>query len=154
MKLDPKSISKFFRISFARSSGKGGQHVNTTDSKALIKLTPNDWNISKGVWIPIETWDNLMLNFNNKINGKRFPYFTPKMGVLVSSDSSRVRDDNLNECFDRFCYEVEKCSQPKEEISEDTKKRWKELNKRDNNRRLQEKKRLGDKKKNRKVNLD
>lgn len=154
MKLEPKLISKYFRISFARSSGKGGQHVNTTDSKAMIKLTPNDWIISRGVWIKDESWDVIMGNFKDNVNGKRFPYFTPKMGVLVSSDSSRVRNDNLSECFDRFCNEIEKCSKPREEISEETKRRWKELEKRDNNKRLNDKKRVSDKKKSRKVNLD
>lgn len=154
MKLDARAIARHFRVSFARSSGKGGQHVNTTDSKALIQLTPQGWVAARGAWIQQDRWDTLMENYKEGVAGKRFPYFTPKMGVRVASEESRVRANNLEDCFTRFCKEVEKCSEGREETSEDTKKRWRELKKRDETRRLESKRRLGDKKRARKVSLD
>lgn len=152
--LIPKSIVKFFNVSFARSSGKGGQHVNTTDSRAIISLTPHAWTQSRGQWIPENTFDNLMVNYHEKAPGKRFPFFTSKMGVRVSSERSRVRDDNLEDCLVKFCQEVEKCSQLRKEVDEMTKKQWDKLKKRDNERRLMDKKRNSDKKKGRKISLD
>lgn len=149
--LSQQNIAKYFKISFARSSGAGGQHVNTTDSKAVIKLSVSDWYGARGKWIPSESFDTIMQNFNDPKapQSKRFPYFTQSGDVLLTDSSTRYRDKNLSQCFERFINAIEACSQKKEEISKDTIVRWDKLKKRDNENRLKDKKLQKDKKQTR-----
>lgn len=154
--LDQQTIAKHFHVSFARSSGAGGQHVNTTDSKAVIKLTCSEWYGARGNWIPHDAFDALMQNLNDKTApvSKKFPYFTPAGDVLITDSSTRYRDKNLAQCYTKFMNSVQTCSQLKEEVSEDTVKRWDKLKKRDNEVRLKDKKLKKDKKQTRrKVSL-
>ena len=144
----PETISKFFHISYARSSGAGGQHVNTTDSKAIIRLSSSEWYASRSKWIPADTFDNIMRNLNDNTapQTKKFPYFTQAGDVLIMSSNTRYRDKNLHECFEKFINAVDQCGTAKEELSEETKKHWDKLKKRENEVRLKEKKLKKDKK--------
>jgi peptidyl-tRNA hydrolase ICT1 len=150
-------ISKYFNISFARSSGAGGQHVNTTDSKAIIKLSISDWYAARDNWIPAKDFDIIMKNFNDQSTpiNKKFPYFTQNGDILIMSSITRYRDKNLSDCFNKFINAIKICSQDKKEISIDTLQKWDKLSKRDNENRLKDKKLKKDKKTSRKkVNLN
>lgn len=47
----PEDIPKHaYEVSYARSSGPGGQHVNTTNSKAVVRC---DIHRAKGDWLPL-----------------------------------------------------------------------------------------------------
>lgn len=141
-------ISKYFTITFARSQGAGGQHVNTTDSKAIIRLESKNWYSSRGKWIPSKVFDNIMKNFNDKTAPihKKFQFFTQSGDVLITSSTTRYRDKNLEECFNKFIKAVNECGAEKEEVSEETTKHWDKLKKRDNENRLKDKKQKKDKK--------
>lgn len=150
--LKPTDISKYFDISFARSSGAGGQHVNTTDSKAIIKLSSSSWYSARNKWIPGKLFDMIMKNFSDPTTPKfkKFPYFTQSGDILIMSSSTRYRDKNLNECFDKFIDAIKVCGQGREEVTEETKKRWDKLKTRENENRIKEKKQKKDKKQFRK----
>lgn len=46
----PEDVPKeSYQVSYARSSGPGGQHVNKTNSKAVVRF---DLHRAKGVWLP------------------------------------------------------------------------------------------------------
>lgn len=154
--LNKSEISKYFDISYARSSGAGGQHVNTTDSKAVLKLSASSWFAARNKWIPAKYFDNLMKNLNDSSAPihKKFPFFTQSGDILVMSSNTRYRDKNLNECFDKFIEAIHICSQGKKEITQDTKQRWDKLKRKENETRLKDKKLKKDKKSSRrKVNL-
>ncbi|TID30577.1 hypothetical protein CANINC_000932 [Pichia inconspicua] len=155
-KLSQNQIAKYFKISYARSSGAGGQHVNTTDSKAVIKLSSSDWYGARGKWIPADSFDSIMHNLNDPTapQMKRFPYFTQSGDVLVTDSSTRYREKNLSQCFEKFINAIDVCSQLKEEVSKETVVRWSKLKRRDNENRLKEKKLQKDKKQaRRKISL-
>lgn len=149
--LTQSGISKYFNISYARSSGAGGQHVNTTDSKAVIKLRSSEWYASRGTWIPTKTFDVIMQNLSDPMSPalKKFPFFTPSGDVQITSSTTRYRDKNLAECFTKFIDAVTKCSQEKQEVDLETKQRWSKLKKKDNENRLRDKKHRKDKKSSR-----
>lgn len=154
--LEHSQIAKYFDISYARSSGAGGQHVNTTDSKAIIKLSQSKWYSARGKWIPADPFDIIMSNLVDSTtpDNKKFPYFTQSGDVLIMSSTTRYRDKNLNECFKKFIDAVKICSQGKKEVSAETKQRWDKLKKLENEGRIKEKKIKKDKKQFRKkVNM-
>lgn len=154
--LNSEKIAKYFNITYARSSGAGGQHVNTTDSKAIIKLPTSNWYAARGNWIPVKMFDTIMSNLKDPTtpSNKKFPYFTQTGDILIMSSSTRYRDKNLGECFQKFIDAVKICSQGKSEISEDTKERWDKLKKKENEGRIKSKKMKKEKKQFRKkVNL-
>ncbi|AWU74395.1 uncharacterized protein C5L36_0A09820 [Pichia kudriavzevii] len=155
--LTPDGIKKHFVISYARSSGAGGQHVNTTDSKAVIKLPLDRWYAARGSWIPSKQFDNIMKNVNDSDapHYKKFPYFTSSGDILITSSETRYRDKNLNDCLEKFVKAVEVCGQVRDEVNENTKQHWDKLKKRDNEERLKSKKLKRDKKSaRRKISLD
>ncbi|VEU23566.1 DEKNAAC104741 [Brettanomyces naardenensis] len=137
-----RNLLKHFDVSYAHSSGKGGQHVNTTDSKAQIKMPAALWFKSRGEWISEIVFDELMNNYNDRDSPaiKRFPYFTSHGDVLVESQKTRYRDLNLQDCLNKFVLAVKQCGQPKQEIDKETEKTWQRYRKRDNEQRLHKKK--------------
>lgn len=149
--LSQQGIAKYFHISYARSSGAGGQHVNTTDSKAVIRLSVSDWYAARGKWIAADSFDTIINNINDKAAplAKKFPYFTQSGDILIADSSTRYRDKNLAQCFQKFINSIHVCSQKKENVSEETTKRWNKLKKRDNELRLKDKKLNKDKKQTR-----
>ncbi|GMM30385.1 Pth4 protein [Martiniozyma asiatica (nom. inval.)] len=150
------SLLKYFQVSYARSSGAGGQHVNTTSSKAVLRLDSSNFYSARSKWIPAELFDNILKNSSDSTapQHKKFPYFTPSGDVLIASSETRYRDKNLEDCLKKFCDAVNTCGIAKEEIDDETKKRWDKLEKRDNKKRLDDKKRHGEKKMKRKVKMD
>ncbi|GAA5943454.1 Pth4p [Sporobolomyces koalae] len=77
-----------YETSFARSSGPGGQHVNRTLSKAILRF-----RLPSPTLLPAYVVTNL---------SQTCPYYsrTPP-SILVSASTSRSQQDNLEECFDK-----------------------------------------------------
>ncbi|QPG77327.1 hypothetical protein FOA43_004736 [Brettanomyces nanus] len=147
----------YFDVAFTHSSGKGGQHINTTDSKAQLRMSTVSWYESRGRWIDSTVFDQIMHNYNDKEAPqiKKFPYFTVKGDVLVESQKTRYRDKNLQDCLDKFVVGVKQCGQLRQQIDQQTKQEWQKYKKRDNEQRVRTKKHVGDKKQLRKrISLD
>ncbi|ODV85278.1 hypothetical protein CANARDRAFT_28545 [[Candida] arabinofermentans NRRL YB-2248] len=155
-------LSKLFEISYARSSGSGGQHVNKTETKAIIRIS-ND-KLQQMMNDNNNTNNNTNLHpyflkciYFNYINPKtpifkKFPFFTKSGDVLITAQESRKRQDNVLACLNKFrkscltCYEVVLS----DDVDELTKNRWVDLQGRDDSIRLRSKKLKSDKKQSRK----
>lgn len=139
--------SNIFEISFSRASGAGGQKVNKTSSKATVALGADEWlNPQFCYWIPKAIRAQLK---DNKIR-----YETKTGGILVQSDATRNRDTNTDECFRKLVQEIKDSTFFAGETSEEDKKRWDEIKDDRKEKRLFNKKRQSDKKKNRSKNFD
>lgn len=137
----------YFEISFSRSSGPGGQKVNKTSSKATVALSPDRWlNPQFCYWIPSPVRTELQKN--------PIRYQTKAGGVLIQSDLTRNREDNTDECFRKLLLEIRDKTFFPGEASEEDQKRWEEIRKQNNEKRLFNKKKQSEKKKLRSKNFD
>ncbi|WWD09736.1 hypothetical protein V865_007864 [Kwoniella europaea PYCC6329] len=75
-------------ISRSRSSGPGGQHVNKTESKVTLRC---DLSKAKGSWLPGFVFQPLM----------RSPHYIPSPPtLLISSQTTRTASQNLTTALD------------------------------------------------------
>ncbi|XP_029456440.1 peptidyl-tRNA hydrolase ICT1, mitochondrial [Rhinatrema bivittatum] len=76
-------------ISYSRSSGPGGQHVNKVNSKAEVRF-----QLTAADWIAEDVRQKIVVMHKNKIN---------KSGeLIVSSEVSRYQMRNLAECLQKI----------------------------------------------------
>ncbi|GMF51632.1 unnamed protein product [[Candida] boidinii] len=148
--VDPISLKDKFEIEYARSSGPGGQHVNKTETKVIIKLNHENWLNSRGDWLNEILFDNLIKNHYSNKGKLKFPYLTPNGSVLIMSELTRYKDKNLKDCLNKFKINFLKYSKLPEIKSNDTIEKWGILEKKENNKRLNVKKIKSDKKLSRK----
>ncbi|EMG47808.1 hypothetical protein G210_1742 [Candida maltosa Xu316] len=135
-----------FHIAFSRASGPGGQKVNKTSSKATVSLEPGLWMSSQVCyWIPKPVQAQL------KSKGVR--YVTKHGGLLIQSDTSRNRDENVELCFKRLLEEIKSKVYFASETSEEDKEKWAQLEEDFKERKKFHKKKQSDKKKNRSMKL-
>lgn len=135
---------KFYSLSFSRSSGPGGQNVNKLSTKVTLTLNKD----FLGSYLPKYVSKQLFSN--------NFGYLTKEKNKLViQSDSARSRTANIDDCFFKLEKSISKCIvfQNLETAKEDE-IRWKNIKKQTNEYRLQDKKRLKQKKINRGKILD
>lgn len=78
-----------FELSYARSSGPGGQNVNKVNSKAVLR-----WNIAMSPSLSEETRARLLEKLANRL--------TTDGEILVASDTFRDQIRNREECFVRL----------------------------------------------------
>lgn len=78
-----------FTVSFARSSGPGGQNVNKVNSKALI-----DWSIVNSPSIPEGVRRRFLESFSSRI--------TTDGRVVIASDEHRAQEANLKACYEKL----------------------------------------------------
>lgn len=147
---DPINLKDKFEIEYARSSGPGGQHVNKTETKVIIKLNHENWLNSRGDWLNEILFDNLIKNHYSNKGKLKFPYLTPNGSVLIMSELTRYKDKNLKDCLNKFKINFLKYSKLPEIKSNETIKKWENLNEKENNKRLNLKKIKSDKKLTRK----
>ncbi|KAJ8100950.1 hypothetical protein POJ06DRAFT_84834 [Lipomyces tetrasporus] len=122
-----------FDISFARSSGPGGQNVNKLNTKATIRCSWDELD-----WIP-----NVILE---RLRTKHFRYLTKHDNVVVQSDSARQRHENIDDCFQKLHDMIHDCAFIPDDASTEKVEKWNEIKKRANEARLAAKKRNGEKK--------
>ncbi|GAA6104755.1 peptidyl-tRNA hydrolase ICT1, mitochondrial [Tachysurus ichikawai] len=129
------------KISYSRSSGPGGQHVNKVNSKAEVRF-----HVQTAEWIPEDVRKEILLQNKTRLN---------KAGeLIVTSEVSRSQQRNLDHCVQKISKIISEASQrPPEPSAEDLTLRDKRLEKR-NLERLKQKKIHSSTKQARQVNFD
>ena len=80
---------KELALSFARSAGPGGQHVNKVSSKAVLR-----WNVANSDSLPVEVRTRFLQRFAQRINN---------LGeIVLSSDQHREQPRNIQACYDKL----------------------------------------------------
>lgn len=122
-----RNFEKEFEFITSRSSGKGGQHVNKTDSKVELRFNVPDSNL-----LTDDEKELLNKNLSTKIN---------KDGILqVVSQKSRSQLKNKKTCIKKFYELIEKGLQiPKKRKKTFRPLKW-------NKKRLEEKQKQSEKK--------
>lgn len=147
-KLSTNTIPKhLFNISYSRSSGPGGQKVNKTSSKATISLEPGQWlDPSVFYWVPGPVQEQLQ---NGNIR-----YATKNKGMVIQCDTSRNREENLEECFERLVREIKSSVHFASEATEEDKEKWEQLEQDFKERKKYNKKKTSEKKQARSKKFD
>jgi len=81
--------SSELRLTFARSSGPGGQHVNKVSTKAVLR-----WNVRESASIAEDVRQRFVETFPTRMTGSG--------EVVLSSDRFRSRKRNAGECVARL----------------------------------------------------
>lgn len=91
-KLNISLIEKELDWQFSKSSGPGGQHVNTTDSKAKL-----NWNIETSQALSYRQRQLIRKNLKN--------YLNKACTILqISCSENRSKERNKQECFKKLKY--------------------------------------------------
>ncbi|KAM4623632.1 large ribosomal subunit protein mL62 [Polymixia lowei] len=128
-------------ISYSRSSGPGGQHVNKVNTKAEVRF-----HVQTADWIPEDVRQKVLEKNKNRIN---------KAGeLLVTSELSRNQQRNVGDCIQKISDIIAEASEkPYEPTAEDVALRTARLEKR-NKERLKQKKIHSAMKQSRRVDFD
>ncbi|XP_034717291.1 peptidyl-tRNA hydrolase ICT1, mitochondrial [Etheostoma cragini] len=128
-------------VSYSRSSGPGGQHVNKVSTKAEVRF-----HVQTADWIPEDVRQNISEKNKKRIN---------KAGeLLVTSELSRSQQRNLSDCIQKISAIIAEASEkPHEPTAEDVALRAARLEK-GNKERLKQKKIHSATKKSRQVDFD
>ncbi|XP_062234909.1 peptidyl-tRNA hydrolase ICT1, mitochondrial [Platichthys flesus] len=128
-------------VSYSRSSGPGGQHVNKVSTKAEVRF-----HVKTADWIQDDVRQKIFDKNQNRIN---------KAGeLLVTSELSRSQHRNLSDCVQKISAIVAEASKkPREPTAEDVAVRAARLEKR-NKERLKQKKIHSTIKHSRRVDFD
>ncbi|KAJ8264142.1 hypothetical protein GJAV_G00145700 [Gymnothorax javanicus] len=107
-------------ITYSRSSGPGGQHVNKVNTKAEIRF-----HVQTADWIPEEARSKILKSNKSRIN---------KAGeLLVTSEVSRSQQRNFEDCLKKISDIIKEANQkPHEPTAEDNALRHARLEKRKN----------------------
>ncbi|XP_038591364.1 peptidyl-tRNA hydrolase ICT1, mitochondrial isoform X1 [Micropterus salmoides] len=94
-------------VSYSRSSGPGGQHVNKVSTKAEVRF-----HVQTADWIPEDVRQKVFEKNKNRIN---------KAGeLLVTSELSRSQQRNLSDCIQKISAIIAEASEkPREPTEED-----------------------------------
>ncbi|XP_019938517.2 large ribosomal subunit protein mL62 [Paralichthys olivaceus] len=128
-------------VSYSRSSGPGGQHVNKVSTKAEVRF-----HVKTADWIQEDVRQKIFEKNQNRIN---------KAGeLLVTSELSRSQHRNLSDCVQKISAIIAEASKkPHEPTAEDVALRAARLEKR-NKERLKQKKIHSTVKQSRRVGFD
>lgn len=89
-----------------------------------------------------------------QLREQKVRYETKNGGILIQCDTSRNRDTNVSECFERLTEEIKRIAYFEPEVTEENKKKWEELREVSREKRLLSKKKMSDKKKLRSKKFD
>ncbi len=78
-----------FDISFARSSGPGGQNVNKTNSKAVLH-----WDVTNSPSLPWDVKARFLKAFASRL--------TTEGSIVIASDESRAQEANVKGCLEKL----------------------------------------------------
>lgn len=82
-------LEKEIHFAFSKSGGKGGQHVNKTESKAELYF-----NIQLSNILPQTAKDTLLKKLGNRINSEGF--------LVLTDDTSRSQHSNRDNVLKKF----------------------------------------------------
>jgi ribosome-associated protein len=86
---------------FARSAGPGGQHVNRTSSKAMLRF-----DVSGCTALPDDVRHRLVANVK--------PRLTAEGELVITSQRHREQGRNIDDCLEKLAALVEKAMRPPE----------------------------------------
>lgn len=88
-----------FSLSFARSSGPGGQNVNKVNSKAVLR-----WHVAASPSLADDVKSRFFQRFGNRVN---------QTGeVVISSDRFRDQPKNVADCYEKLRHLIHSVLQP------------------------------------------
>ncbi|KNE65049.1 hypothetical protein AMAG_10715 [Allomyces macrogynus ATCC 38327] len=126
--------STAYTVSYARSSGPGGQNVNKVNTKAILKFHVDP----RPAWLPEYAHAVLMRQRSAQIN---------KDGdLVVMSDRFRSQRQNVDDCVEKVFEMVKEAGYVPRETTDEQKRHVKKLQRAQNERRLESKKMAGKKK--------
>ncbi len=99
MPVEIKIPSSEIEFTFARSSGPGGQNVNKTSSKAILR-----WNLWESPSVSQAVKDRFSATFSTRI--------TVNGDVVIHSDESRDRAINEKTCLEKLLEMLKKVWTP------------------------------------------
>lgn len=80
---------KELSVTFARSSGPGGQNVNKVNSKVTLR-----WNVSETDSVSLEVRTRFLRRFASRISQSG--------DILISSDKYRDQARNMSDCYEKL----------------------------------------------------
>ncbi|XP_074317782.1 uncharacterized protein LOC141653819 [Silene latifolia] len=130
----PPSISlEHVSMSFARSGGPGGQNVNKVNTKVDMRF-----NVKNATWLSERIRDKILLSEKNRIN---------KDGeIVISSTKTRTQQGNIQDCLSKLQAIIDAAAYVPPPPSEEQKKKISQLAAKSEQKRLQNKKVLSQKK--------
>ncbi|XP_074264883.1 putative uncharacterized protein YOL114C [Silene latifolia] len=129
----PKLRLEHVSVSFAQSGGPGGQNVNKVNTKVDMRF-----NVKKATWLSDRMRDKILLMVKNRIN---------KAGeIVVSSSKTRSQLENIQDCLKKLQVFLDAASYVPPPPSEEHKKKIVELAAMSEQKRLESKKGLSQKK--------
>ncbi|NXX80539.1 ICT1 hydrolase, partial [Urocolius indicus] len=135
------SLPARLTISYCRSSGPGGQHVNKVNTKAEVRF-----HLASADWIPEAVREKLASMQRNKIN---------RAGeLIVSSEESRYQMRNLAICLEKIRTMVTEATEKPKVVSKETTQKLIERVEKMNRERLRQKRIHSDIKQSRKADFD
>ncbi|XP_029869004.1 peptidyl-tRNA hydrolase ICT1, mitochondrial [Aquila chrysaetos chrysaetos] len=128
-------------VSYCRSSGPGGQHVNKVNTKAEVRF-----HLASADWIPEPVRQKMALMHRNKIN---------RAGeLIVNSEESRYQMRNLAICLEKIRTMVTEATEKPKVVSKETTQKLIERVEKMNRERLRQKKIHSNIKQSRKADFD
>ncbi|XP_042658348.1 peptidyl-tRNA hydrolase ICT1, mitochondrial [Tyto alba] len=128
-------------VSYCRSSGPGGQHVNKVNTKAEVRF-----HLESADWIPEAVRQKLASMHRNKIN---------RAGeLIVKSEESRYQMRNLAICLEKIRTMVTEATEVPKVVSKETTQKLIERVEKMNRERLRQKKIHSNIKQSRKADFD
>ncbi|XP_075576149.1 large ribosomal subunit protein mL62 [Pelecanus crispus] len=128
-------------VSYCRSSGPGGQHVNKVNTKAEVRF-----HLASADWIPEDVRQKMASMHRNKIN---------RAGeLIVNSEESRYQMRNLAICLEKIRTMVTEATEQPKVVSKETTQKLIERVEKMNRERLRQKKIHSNIKQSRKADFD
>ncbi|GMH29826.1 hypothetical protein Nepgr_031669 [Nepenthes gracilis] len=129
----PKITLEHVNVSFARSGGPGGQNVNKVNTKVDMRF-----NVRNATWLSERIREKIMLTEKNRIN---------KDGeIVISSTKTRTQQGNIQDALDKLQAIIDAAAYVPPPPSEEQKKKIAKLAAISEQKRLQTKKVLSQKK--------